>query len=173
MPGARLVVSGLVRCGDHLVIVENSSPNGPQWSAPGGKVEPGETPLAAAIREIHEECGIVVDTPHRLVHTTFMTFAVEEGVETWLALGYEFRLDEMVDLPDWIDPMVLPQTPSGSVAEAADRVGASAVPPVARSFVDYCSSVDSKVTRYYEFDVDLARDSPSEHTSYFGDLPAR
>ncbi|MFC7620178.1 NUDIX hydrolase [Microlunatus sp. GCM10028923] len=41
---AQLVVSGLVRCGDSLVVVENSSPQGLRWSAPGGKVEPGETP---------------------------------------------------------------------------------------------------------------------------------
>lgn len=90
LPGTRLVVSGPVRCRDHLVIVENSSPNGPQWSAPGGKVEPGETPIAAVIREIYEECGLVVQSPRRPVHTTYMTFATEESVETWIALGYEF-----------------------------------------------------------------------------------
>lgn len=28
--------------------------------APGGKVEPGETPLAAAVRELHEETRLVV-----------------------------------------------------------------------------------------------------------------
>ncbi len=28
------------------------------WSFPGGKVEPGETPLAAALRELAEETGL-------------------------------------------------------------------------------------------------------------------
>jgi len=35
-------------------------PNMRFWATPGGGVEPGETALAAAIREVHEELGIVV-----------------------------------------------------------------------------------------------------------------
>jgi 8-oxo-dGTP pyrophosphatase MutT (NUDIX family) len=35
-------------------------PNMTFWATPGGGMEPGETPLAAAIREVREELGIAV-----------------------------------------------------------------------------------------------------------------
>ncbi|MDA3886119.1 MAG: NUDIX domain-containing protein [Candidatus Delongbacteria bacterium] len=31
------------------------------WVAPGGSIEPGETPADAAVREMHEETGLIVE----------------------------------------------------------------------------------------------------------------
>jgi 8-oxo-dGTP pyrophosphatase MutT (NUDIX family) len=37
-----------------------------QWAIPGGRCDEGETPVAAALRELHEELGLALGTEHVL-----------------------------------------------------------------------------------------------------------
>jgi 8-oxo-dGTP diphosphatase len=58
----KLVVAGLI-IGDGRVLItqrraDQSLPL--QWEFPGGKVEPGEAPVAALVRELREEIGVEV-----------------------------------------------------------------------------------------------------------------
>jgi len=62
MRDRKLVVAGLiVRAGRVLISQRRADQSLPlQWEFPGGKVEPGEAPVAALARELREELGVTV-----------------------------------------------------------------------------------------------------------------
>lgn len=59
----RLVVAGglIVDNDGRVLLLHRSSPRLAQWETPGGKVEAGESPRDAAVREVAEELGIEVE----------------------------------------------------------------------------------------------------------------
>lgn len=59
----KLVVAGLIIGDDQRVLITQRRADQAlplQWELPGGKVEPGEAPLAALVRELREELGVTV-----------------------------------------------------------------------------------------------------------------
>ncbi|MBR9835217.1 MAG: NUDIX hydrolase [Alphaproteobacteria bacterium] len=59
--GLRAVpTAGIVcmRAGEVLLVRRGQPPRQGEWSIPGGRIEPGETSRAAALRELQEETGV-------------------------------------------------------------------------------------------------------------------
>jgi len=101
-----------------LLIHRRREPNAGRWDGVGGKVEDGEDPFAGCIREVREETGLTIDTPHLRalwvvtardtgqiwILFTFTAEAPEgelvasdEGDVEWTELD---RLDELPVMPD-------------------------------------------------------------------------
>jgi 8-oxo-dGTP diphosphatase len=58
-----LVVAGLIMGDDQRILITQRRADQAfplQWEFPGGKVEPGEAPVAALVRELREELGVTV-----------------------------------------------------------------------------------------------------------------
>jgi 8-oxo-dGTP diphosphatase len=112
-----LVVAGAVIRGGRLLAVRRTAP--PElrgrWELPGGKVDVGETPEGALVRELHEELGVRVRVDEWLpatvaigdgaLHLTVALVTVTEGEPTpvehdavrWLGA------DQLEDV-DWLEP---------------------------------------------------------------------
>lgn len=76
-----------------------------RWEFPGGKLEPGESPREALVREIREELGCTVDVGAEVVTTDHPYDFAEVSLTTFyctLADGFP-ELTEHADAR-WVDP---------------------------------------------------------------------
>ena len=111
----KLVVAGLIIGDDGRVLItqrraDQSLPL--QWEFPGGKVEPGEAPVAALARELAEELGVearvgaiwdVLFHPYPTFDLVMLVYACR------LAPGAAPRAVEVADLA-WVRTEELPGT---------------------------------------------------------------
>ena len=73
----KLVVAALVRDGEGRILLTQRRHDQPmplKWEFPGGKVEPGEAPVAALAREIQEELGCAAEVG-RIDEVVFHAYA--------------------------------------------------------------------------------------------------
>ena len=90
------------------------------WSLPKGKLDAGEHPLTAAVREIGEETGLEVVVGRRGVQTRYPVPEGVKRVDYWVmrAVGGSFEPNDEVDELRWLP---LPEA-AGLCSHEADRV---------------------------------------------------
>jgi 8-oxo-dGTP diphosphatase len=81
-------------------------PRHDDWSLPKGKLEPGELPITAAVREILEETGMRVIPGRRLRDLRYTLPAGSKRVRYWSmrVIGGGFAANEEVDTLRWVAP---------------------------------------------------------------------
>ena len=117
----KLVVAGLILGEDGRVLISQRRADQAlalQWEFPGGKVEPGEAPVAALARELNEELGVTVEVGRiwDVLFHAYPSFDLVMLVYPCRITDGEPRAVEVADLA-WAFPRELP----GWDILAADR----------------------------------------------------
>ncbi len=108
----KLVVAGLIIGGDRRILITQRRADQAlplQWEFPGGKVELGESPVAALARELREEIGVAVEVGRiwDVLFHAYPAFDLVMLVYACRIVDGEPRAVEVKDLV-WVAPGDLP-----------------------------------------------------------------
>jgi 8-oxo-dGTP diphosphatase len=109
-PQQRATLLFVVRNGQVLLIHKKRGLGAGKINGPGGRLEPGETPLQAAVREVEEE---LLTTPFDIAHCGELFFQFVDGlalhVHVFKGLGCDREPGETDEaVPIWVDQDAIP-----------------------------------------------------------------
>jgi len=109
----KLVVAGLIVGSDGRILITQRRADQAlplQWEFPGGKVEPGESPVAALARELAEEIGVAVEVG-RIWDVLFHAYPTFDLVMLVYACRVVEGVPRAVEVADlvWATPDELPR----------------------------------------------------------------
>lgn len=86
-----------------LLLAVVHRPRYDDWSFPKGKLEPGESSLLAAVREVGEETGLRITLGRRLPATSYQADGTDKFVHWWaMPAAGTFAPNDEVDRLDWL-----------------------------------------------------------------------
>lgn len=88
------IAVGIIRNADNAIFITRRAADAHmanKWEFPGGKIEAGETPEQALIRELQEEVGIIAEQPS-LFETLEYTFP-DRHISLWFYLVEKWQGD--------------------------------------------------------------------------------
>ena len=108
-PRQRATILFVVRGGEILLMRKKRGLGAGKINGPGGRLEPGETPLAAAVREVQEELCV---TPRDITRLGEIRFQFTDG---YSLLGYVFSAREIEGEPAETDEALPLWTPVDAI----------------------------------------------------------
>ena len=106
LPSDDAVLSFIQTDGQVLLIEKKRGLGGGKVNGPGGKVEDGETPYGAALRETEEEVGLIPVQPKRVAELSFVfTNGYSLRCDVFLAHSYRGRLVETAEAKPFWSPL--------------------------------------------------------------------
>ena len=97
------VVTGVLRRKDRIFVQKRLASGvwGNLWEFPGGRVEPGESPEAAVVREFEEETGfaVAVDSKYGIIRHGYTTYKITLHCFALSLAGADGDLEEAPDPP--------------------------------------------------------------------------
>ena len=107
----RVAAYVVVRRADDVLLARWTGPRGPEWTLPGGGLDFGEHPAAAAVREVREETGytvrldglLTVSSFHRVLPDAPIDFHGIQIVYAGTVIGGDlsYEVDGSTDMAAW------------------------------------------------------------------------